>query len=76
MEVQLEIIIKKNNRESGSINEMVFTTILQRIPNIGENFEYRYNKDISYYGEVIRVEAFKDDCNNVERIYITIKEFD
>ena len=76
MEVQLEIIIKKNNSESGSICEIVFTTELHRIPNIGENFEYRYNKEISYYGEVIRVETYKDDFKCKEHVYVTIKEFE
>ena len=76
MEARLIIYLNKEHIEDLDDTDLRFTTELQRIPNIGEYFEYSSEDKHHYYGEIIKVETFKDDCNNVERIYITINEFD
>lgn len=76
MEVRLIILLNEGHREKESRSERGFTTQLQRVPNIGEYFEYTSGDKIFYYGEVTKVETFKDDGKCVEHLYITIKEFD
>lgn len=76
MKVRLIVYLNKEHIESKNDTELRFTTELKRIPNIGEYFEYASEDNCHYYGEIIKVETFKDDCENEEEIYITINEFD
>lgn len=76
MKVQLIILLNEKHREKENRSESNFTTQLQRVPNIGEYFEYTSGGKVFYYGEVTKVETFKDDCQNEEKIFVTIREFD
>ena len=76
MEVRLIIYLNKEHIEDLDDTDLRFTTQLQRVPNIGEYFEYTSGDKTFYYGEVIKVETFKDDGKCVEHLYVTIKEFE
>lgn len=76
MEVRLIIFLNAKNKEKENRNERNFTTKLKRVPNTKEFFYYTSKDKVFYYGEVINVETFKNDDENEEKIFITIKEFD
>ena len=78
MEVRLIILLNEKHRKEEDYrhSERDFTTELQRVPNIDESFEYTYDGKTNYYGEVIRIETYKDDLKCVEHLYVTIKEFE
>ncbi len=70
-------IIELNRKHRNSLNkpELWFRDVdISVIPSVGWSYQYM-DEDEPYYGEITKIEVFKNPSENKEILYIGIKEY-
>lgn len=75
MKVNLIIELNEKHRDTLNKSDLWFRDVdISIIPNIGWSYEFMDNNE-SYYGEIIKIEVYKNPSKNEEKLFITIEEY-
>lgn len=76
MEVDIKILLNDLNTKKLLRPYIWYTVDLKRIPRIDETFELEIDDKTTYYGKVTSIETYRRLNSSIEKVYVTIKEFD